>query len=70
MKASVWRALMKNKVVRSFFSEEPMKTGNFNLLGIMENTTLCHVPVGTVFPLEVHHLTSPITFLDKEFPDY
>jgi hypothetical protein len=42
---------MKNKIIKPSFYEEAMVTGD-TFLGVMENTTLCHAPVRTVFHLD------------------
>jgi hypothetical protein len=62
---------MKNKVTGPFLFEEPMVTGD-TFLAMMDNTALCHIPVGTLFKLHgaPFHLSCHVhAFLDREFPD-
>jgi hypothetical protein len=53
---------ISNLIISPFFFEQPIVTGNI-FLGMMENTTLCHVPVES-FPVSI----PPHLFLDRMFP--
>jgi len=63
---------MKNKLVDPLFFEEPTVAGESSVT-MMENTALCHVPVGTVFQSDcepLHFCCRVCAFLDREFPDH
>jgi hypothetical protein len=47
-KVNVWCSVMKNKATSPFFYEESMVTGDI-FLAMTDTTTLCHVPMGTIF---------------------
>jgi hypothetical protein len=71
LKANVQCTLTKNKVINLFFFfEEPMVTGD-TFLVMMNTTTLCYVPVGTIFQLDgipSHFSHYVLAFIDREFP--
>jgi len=66
-----WCCLVETKVIGPFVFEETTVTGD-TCLAVMENTALCHVPVGTVFQsddAQLHFFSRVPAFLDRKFPD-
>jgi hypothetical protein len=53
---------LDDKVICPFCFEEPAVTGD-TFLTMMENTTLCHFPVGTVSQLHDGSPTSHVVFV-------
>jgi hypothetical protein len=50
------------KLISPFFMGEPVVSSD-TFLVMIENTTLCHVPVGTIFQLTGAESHSPVVFM-------